>query len=136
MAGTLTLRVVSPEKVQLETEVASLQFPGEDGLFGVLPRHAPMLALTDSGLLRARTPRGETLEMIIHDGFAEVRGDTVTILTRAAERPEEIDLERARQAAERARELLRRGLSREEFDLVRAQAALRRALARQRAARR
>lgn len=133
-ANTLTLKVVSPEGVLLEVEAVSVQFPGEDGSFGILPRHAAMTSLTESGLLRARTSQGEEIEYIVHDGFAQVRNDVVTVLTRSAEKPDEIDLERARAAVDRARG---RMLETEaEIDLVRAQMALRRALMRERLARR
>ncbi|MFQ5747877.1 MAG: ATP synthase F1 subunit epsilon [Planctomycetota bacterium] len=126
---TLTLRIITPRTVVLETEAGSLRFPGEDGLFGVLPRHAAMVARTDSGTLSATTPAGESIERVIHDGFAEVRQGVVTILTRSAEKPEEIDLDRAKAAAERARERLRARNS--DVDHIRALGALKRSLARQ-----
>ncbi len=132
--STLNLKVVSPQGVLLETEAASVQFPGEDGLYGLLPRHAAMTALTESGVLRARNSAGEEVELLIHDGFAQVQDNQVTVLTRSAEKPEEIDLDRAERAVERARERLLAHKS--EVDLVRAQMALRRALLRERLARR
>lgn len=130
----ITLRIVSPERVLLEQQVQSVRFPGEDGLYGVLPRHAPMVSLTQSGLLTAPMPGGETLEYVVHDGFAEVRDNVVTVLTRSAEKPHEIDLDRAREAADRARERLRD--RDDQYDRARALAALRRALERERLARR
>ena len=133
-ANTLTLKVVSPQGGLLETEAVSVQFPGEDGSFGILPRHAAMTSLTESGLLRARTAQGEQIEYVIHDGFAQVRNNVVTVLTRSAEKPDEIDLERARAAVERARGRMLE--TQAEIDLVRAQMALRRALMRERLARR
>lgn len=133
-ANTLTLKVVSPVGILLETEAVSVQFPGEDGSFGILPRHAAMTSLTESGLLRARTPQGEEIEYIIHDGFAQVRNDVVTVLTRSAEKPDEIDLERARAAVDRARGRMLE--TQAEIDLLRAQMSLRRALMRERLARR
>lgn len=132
--STLRLRIISPEGVLADTEAVSVVFPGEDGEFGILPRHAPMVSLTESGLLRATGANGETVEFVIHDGFAEVRDNVVTILSRSAEKPEEIDLERAERAAKRAMERLR--ADRTEIDLARAQIALRRALMREKAARR
>lgn len=133
-AKTLTLRIVSPEGSVVETEAVSVRVPGEGGSFGVLPRHAPLVALTDSGLLSARTPDGRNLEYLIHDGFAEVRDDVVTVLTRSAEDPAAIDLERAAQAAQRARDHLRAEVA--DLDYARAVAALRRALMREKIARR
>jgi len=133
-AKTLTLRIVSPEGSVVETEAVSVRVPGEGGSFGVLPRHASMVSLTDSGLLSARTPDGRTLEFLIHDGFAEVRDDVVTVLTRSAEDPAAIDLERAAEAAQRARDHLRAEAA--DMDSARAVAALRRALMREKVARR
>jgi len=132
--SSLTLKVVSPQGVVLEAEATSVKFPGEDGLFGILPRHAAMTSLTASGLLHARTTQGEEIEFVIHDGFAQVRNNVVTVLTRSAEKPGEIDLDRARAAVERAKTRMLE--QRAEIDLLRAQMALRRALIRERLARR
>ena len=132
--SSLRLRIVTPEGVVTDAEVRSVVFPGEDGLFGVLPRHAPMVSLTESGILSARDLAGQEVEYVIHDGFAEVRDNVVTVLSRSCEKPEEIDLERAQQAAKRAMERLR--ADRTEIDFARAQIALRRALMREKAARR
>ena len=134
MSGSFKVRVVSPERILLEAEVVSARFPGEDGSFGVLPRHAAMVSLTESGPLLARTTDGRELEFLIHDGFAEVRDDVLTVLTRSAEKPGEVDLERAKRAAERARERIRNDLTK--VDYSRALSALRRALARERYGRR
>ena len=133
-AANLTLKVVSPEGIVLDMEASSVQFPGEDGLFGILPRHAAMTSLTESGMLSAKSATGETMEMIVHDGFAQVANNVVTVLTRSAEQPAEIDLDRAKKAAERARQRLLVGKN--EVDFVRAQMALQRALIRERLARR
>jgi len=133
-AKILKLRIVSPEGAVVERDVVSVQVPGEGGSFGVLPRHAPLVALTGSGVLSAKTAEGSRIEYLIHDGFAEVRDDVVTVLTRSAEDPAKIDLERAAKAAERARERLR--LHAGDVDQARAVAALRRALMREKVARR
>jgi len=132
-AKTLKLHVIDPDGTVVETEVSSVRVPGEGGSFGVLPRHAPLVALTGSGLLTARAADGGTIELLIHEGFAEVRDDVVTVLTRSAEDPAKIDLERAAKAAERARERLQR--EDPELDEERAHAALRRALVREKVAR-
>jgi F-type H+-transporting ATPase subunit epsilon len=132
--STLTLSIVSPEQSLLETEVSNVQIPGADGMFGVLPRHAQLVSLTASGLLSAAATDGEQIEMLIHDGFAEVSGDAVVILSRSAEMVAAIDIERAQQAAKRAQERLRSKDS--AVDVARAGAALRRALLRERLAKR
>ncbi len=129
MSAPFRLRIVSPEAVPLEAEALSVRFPGADGSIGVLPRHARMVSLTESGLLTARLADGKEVEYLIHDGFAAVRPESLTILTRSAEEPAAVDLDRARKAADRARERLR--LDRSRYDLARAQSSLRRALVRQ-----
>jgi len=133
MAGTLTLRVITPERVALDRSVASVRLPALDGSMGVLPRHAPMIAALDAGLLRYREqPGGPEQVLFVSGGFAEVRGETLRVVSEAGEKPAEIDLERAREAEKRARERLaqRREEGGAPIDLVRAEAALRRALAR------
>lgn len=132
--SSLTLRIVTPEKVVVEMAARSVRVPGEDGSFGVLPRHATMVALTDTGTLHVRDDSNQEHLFLIHDGFAEVRDNVVTILSRSAELPDQIDLERAQRAAERARELMRGQVA--DVDMVRATAALRRALMREKLARR
>jgi len=136
MAGTLTLRVITPERIALDREVASVRLPGLDGSIGVLPRHAPMVAALEPGLVRYRTPSGADEEaLFVAGGFAEVRGATLRVVSPAGEAPAEIDEERAREAEQRARERMAAGMSTkgEPLDLARAEAALRRALARLRA---
>ena len=93
--SSFTLRVVCPQEILLEAEVESARFPGEDGALGVLAHHTTMVALTESGLLRARTSQGENLEFVVHSGFAEMRDNVLTVLTQAAENVESIDLDRA-----------------------------------------
>jgi F-type H+-transporting ATPase subunit epsilon len=128
--STLSLSIVSPEKSVLEAEVSSVQVPGAEGMFGVLPRHAQLVSLAASGLLSAVAADGEIIEMLIHGGFAEVSGDAVVILSHSAEKVSDIDVERAQQAAKRAQERLSSKSS--GVDVSRAGAALRRSLLRER----
>ncbi|HJP02967.1 MAG TPA: ATP synthase F1 subunit epsilon [Planctomycetota bacterium] len=135
----LTLRVITPERIVLDTTAASVRVPGLDGDMGIFPRHAGMVAALDAGLVRYRADGAEQT-LFVDGGFAEVRGGTVRVLTAAGESTEEIDVERARQAEERALERLsHRGEVRAResaIDFLRAEAALRRALLRQQLGRR
>jgi len=132
MAGTLTLRVITPDRIALDRSVASVRLPGLDGSIGVLPRHAPMIAALDTGLVRFRAVPGGPEELLfVSGGFAEVRGETLRVVSEAGEKPEEIDETRAREAEKRARERITVArASGGEIDLLRAEAALQRALAR------
>lgn len=138
MSDSITLRVITPEKVLVEAQASYVQFPGIDGLTGVLKGHAPLVSALDAGVLEWKSG-GSTEEMFVAGGFCEVRDNVVRVVTEAGEPISEIDLDRAEESAERARERLRGkkvDFDQAEFDLVRAQAALRRALMRQHAARR
>ena len=135
MADTITLRVITPETIVLDTTAESVKVPAVDGLMGILPKHAPMVAALGAGAM-SYVSGGKEHQLFVSTGFAEVRDNTLRILTPAGEEPQEIDLERARQAEARARERLkprRTGMTAEEaeVDLVRAQTSLRRALMRQ-----
>lgn len=130
MAGQLTLRIITPERVALDTTAESVRIPGLDGDMGILPKHAPMVAALAVGVLRYTHGGGEATEFV-GGGFAEVKNDTVRVVTSAGEAPEEIDEERARAAEKRARERISSArVSGEPVDLIRAQASLRRAIMR------
>src|SRR5262245_32093969 len=108
MAGSLTLRVITPDRIALDQPVESVRVPGADGQLGVLPRHAPMVAVLDVGILRYRA-EGKPQAMFVSGGFCEVRDNTVRVVTEAGERPQEIDEARAREAEQRARERISQG---------------------------
>jgi F-type H+-transporting ATPase subunit epsilon len=125
----LHLEVVTPARVVLEKEVDIVVVPGSEGEFGVLPGHVSFLSGIVPGELRY-TAGSEKEIVAVTTGFAEVFKNNVSILVDAAERAPEIDVERARKAMERAKERLSRDRSDNEIDFARAEAALRRAVAR------
>lgn len=132
--ATLRLEVITAEREVLSEDVESVVAPGMEGQLGILPRHAPLLTALVPGELRARKPGGEELVLALSGGFMEVLPDRVIVLADAAERAEEIDLERAEAARRRAQERLAHPTP--EVDLARAQASLQRALVRLRVAQR
>ena len=123
----LRLEFVTPERAIVHDEVDEVGLPGEEGDFGVLPGHAPLLAALRMGNMWYRKGR-ETKHAFIDGGFAEVVGDRVSILAPVAERAEEIDLARAEAAKRRAEELLAKPTS--DMDFERARIALLRAISR------
>ncbi|MBC7106404.1 MAG: F0F1 ATP synthase subunit epsilon [Firmicutes bacterium] len=128
---TQRLDVITPERVVLSDEVRFLVAPGTEGELGILPEHAPLVTTLDIGIMRVHK-ENRTYRVVVTGGFMEVHRNRVVVLASAAERAEEIDVERARAAKERAE---RRLASRDpEVDLVRAEAALKRALTRLKAA--
>jgi F-type H+-transporting ATPase subunit epsilon len=128
VADRLTLEVATPSRLVVSESVDEVVVPGSEGYFGVLPGHAPLLATLGIGVLTYRIGRDE-FRLALSRGFAEVRNDKVIVLADAAERPEDIDRERAERARERAERRLA-GRTQEEIDYTRAAAALARALTR------
>ncbi len=125
----LFLEVVTPENALVSQEVDMVVAPGTEGEFGVLPGHVLFLSGIVPGELRY-TDGSERGSIFVTTGFAEVSNDRVSVLVDAAEKTTEIDIERAKQAIERARERLAKERGREDIDFRRAEAALQRALLR------
>lgn len=129
---TVPVSIVTPEKVALETDAESLVVPAFGGQLGILPGHAPLLAQLMYGEVKI-TANGQISYFAISGGFVEAHPKKVAIFAETAEMAEEINVERARLAQERAQaELSRKDGG--EADIAKAQAALRRALIRLRIA--
>lgn len=127
--------IVTAERTVLDDDVDMVVAPGIDGQLGILPHHAPLMtALTYGELVIRRTGREEEF-IAIGGGFLEVGPDHVTILADSAERAEEIDEERADAARLRAEAVMAQK-QREDVDLARAEATLRRSIIRLKVARR
>lgn len=121
------LRIITPDRVFYEGEVAMVEFNTTEGEIGVLPRHIPLTVIVKPGILVIKEEEGEK-RAALHAGFAEILPDSVTILAEIIEWPDEIDGHRAEAALERAQERLQN--KNVETDLARAETALLRAMAR------
>ncbi len=126
--SSMQLDIVTTERSVCCQLVDAVIAPGIEGQLGILPHHAPLMTILQAGELVLRRGNEEEI-MVISGGFLEVRPDRVIILADSAERAEEIDLERAEAARKRAEERLRERKV-EGFDELRAETALRRAIAR------
>jgi len=127
MADTFQLEIVTPEKKVVETAAEEVQIPGKNGYLGILPGHAPLISELSVGEITFRENSNEQ-RLAVAWGFAEVLPNKVTILAETAERPAEIDVDRARKAKERAEQRLMSGDT--SVDVDRALDALHRAEAR------
>jgi F-type H+-transporting ATPase subunit epsilon len=125
---SLELQVVTPARLMVQERVDEAQVPGRNGYLGILPGHAPLLSELQMGELSYRQGNRWTY-LSAFWGFVEVLPDRVIVLAEMAERGEEIDVDRAREARERAEDRLKHAAD-PDVDLVRAQAALQRALVR------
>jgi len=127
MAETFQLEIVTPEKKVVDTAVEEVQIPGKNGYIGILPGHAPLITELSVGEIIYRESSTEQ-RLAVAWGFAEVLPNKVTVLAETAEKPSEIDVERARKAKERAEQRLTSGDT--SVDVNRALDALHRAQAR------
>jgi len=108
MPDTLQLEIVTPERQVVSEAVSEVQIPGKNGYLGILPGHAPLITEVGVGEISYHSD-GSTHHLAVAWGFAEVLPSKVTILAESAERADQIDAERARQARDRAEKLLRSG---------------------------
>ena len=108
MPDTFQLEIVTPEKKVVETAAEEVQIPGKNGYLGVLPGHAPLITELSVGEITYRENSTEQ-RLAVAWGFAEVLPNKVTILAETAERPAEINVDRARKAKERAEQRLASG---------------------------
>jgi len=126
------LAVLAPDHTVFEGWVEGLVAPGSEGYFGVLARHAPMVAELTAGEFALVDDQGRRRFFAVSGGYLEVGWEGVTALVDAAEEADEIDVARARSAQERARRRLRSHGP--DVDMARAEASLRRAINRLRVA--
>ncbi len=122
---TIRVEIVSQDRLVYEGEADIVTAPSVEGEIGVLPDHAPLIAILALGVIKVQ--RGEQEEVFtVTGGFIEVQPDIVTIMAEASEHVAEIDVERARRARERAKETLEKERPPDTESYLKIQAALRR----------
>ena len=127
MADKLNLEIMTPERRVLSEKVDEIVVPGLEGELGILPQHTPLISQLQTGILSYR--QGTEKKLVhVSGGFVEVLPDQVAVLSDVAERPEEIDIERARKARERAETRIATGG--DDIDFRRAELKLQRAMIR------
>ena len=124
MANTFQLEIVTPSRLLVKDAAEEAQIPGVSGYLGILPGHAPLITELGVGEITYKAS-GAIHTLSVAWGFMEVLPDKVTILAEAAERPHEIDVERAQKAKDRAEQRLKSNDV--EVDYTRAEDALQRA---------
>jgi len=124
--ATLRLEIVTPETKAYSEDVDMVTLPGSEGELGIYPNHVPVLTTLKPGELRIMRNGIETA-LAIGEGFVEIRGDGVSILTDMALESEKIDAAAAEAAVERAQAALKEDHGPEEVAAI--QASLQKALA-------
>ena len=126
--NTFKVSIITPERTFYEGEATMIEFNTVEGEIGVYPKHIPLTTVIAPGICTISEAEGQK-KAAVHAGLAEILPDKVTLLAEIAEWPDEIDVERARKAEDRARERIANKT--ENIDLLRAEIALKKALVRQ-----
>lgn len=126
------LKILTPDGMFFEGEGEFLEFASVEGQMGVYKNHIPLTTILEPCVVKVHA-NGEKKKAAVLGGFIEIQKERITILAEDANWPEEIDVERAKAAKQRAEERLNKRES--GTDVVRAEAALKRAVARIGAAR-
>ena len=121
----LHLEIVTAERLVLSDDVDQVNAPTKDGRVGILPRHMPLITVLTEGELSI-IKNGVRTEFAVFGGFMVVLPDRVTIWADSCDRSDEIDLDRAEEARQRAEERIAQRKS--DQDMIQAEAELRRAL--------
>jgi F-type H+-transporting ATPase subunit epsilon len=108
MADTFELEIVTPERLVVKDHAEEMQLPARNGYIGVMAGHAPLITELAVGEL-SYVAQGYTERLAVSWGFAEVLPNKVTVLAERAERAEDIDINRAQEARNRAEERLKSG---------------------------
>ncbi|MDP4198020.1 MAG: F0F1 ATP synthase subunit epsilon [Bacteroidota bacterium] len=128
MAKALKLQLVTPDRTIFEGEVDELTAPGEVGPFTILINHTPIVSALVPGTFRYRFGKGEE-NFVLGGGFLEFHENQATVLASSAEKPEQIDLDRAERSRQRAEQRLQHAVD-GTIDYDRARASRDRAKAR------
>lgn len=127
MSDTFYIEILTPDRKFFWGDVESVIVKTPTGEMGILKDHMPLVVLIDTGAIRIKKD-GEWIEAVLSQGFMEVKQNKTIILVDTAEWPDEIDINRAKAAKERAEERMLRKVSQVEY--IQSKAALERAMAR------
>ena len=117
MAGTIKLEIVTPEAITFSDDVDMVTLTGTEGEMGILPQHMPLMTSLVGGEIHVRKGM-ENIFLAVGDGFVQVTGERVAILTDMAIRAENIDEAKAEEARRRAEARLAEKLTDEESAMV------------------
>lgn len=122
MADKIEFELVAPERLLIEGEFDMIVLPGEDGDFGVLPRHAPIISTLRPGTIVIFEDGQITSRIFVAAGFAEVTAERLTVMAEQASRIEEIDRAEVQQAISDLRDDI--GIARDDSERATAEAGL------------
>ena len=119
MAATLKLEIVTPDAKVYSEDVDMVTLPGVEGEMGIYPEHVPLMTQLSAGEIIVRKG-GQDFFLAVGEGFVEITGERVAVLTDMAIRAENIDEVKAEEARKRAEARLAEQIDDEEAALVNA----------------
>jgi F-type H+-transporting ATPase subunit epsilon len=119
MANTLKLEIVTPDSQTFSDDVEMVTLPGAEGEMGIYPMHVPLMTQIVAGEIIVRKD-GRDSSLAVGDGFAEITGDRVAVMTDMAIKAENIDEAKAEEARRRAEARLTEKLDVEQLEMVNA----------------
>ncbi len=130
MSKQLDLKIVTPDGVMYNSEADKVSIPTRDGGITVYPDHIPLVSVLEPGEISVHK-EDYNVNMAVSTGVLEVRPDSkLYILADTAERAEEIDVEQAKKARQRAKEMLEQKKNQEDVDFARLQSKIEKEAAR------
>ncbi len=127
------LEIITPDRVFWSGKASMLELNTTEGQVGIYRRHIPMTMIIEPGIVKIHL-EGELKEAAVHAGFIEILPDKITMMAEVAEWPDEIDINRAKEAEQRAERRLQAHDPR--IDMSRAELALKKSIVRQQLAER
>jgi F-type H+-transporting ATPase subunit epsilon len=122
------LEIITPDRIFWKGQASMLEFNTTEGEVGIYKHHIPMTMILQPGIMKIHQDK-ELKEAAVHAGFVEILQEKITVMAEIAEWPDEIDLNRAKEAEARAQRRLQ--AHDPKIDISRAEVALKRALVRQ-----
>jgi F-type H+-transporting ATPase subunit epsilon len=124
----IKVEIVTPAKIAFTGNVKSITIPGTKGNFQVLFNHAPLMSSFEVGFIKIENESGESTNYSTSGGTVEVLNNKVVVLAESFESKEQIDIKRAEQALERAKNRIKNKKSEQTIDVSRVEFAIKRAI--------
>lgn len=124
MSEKINTEIVTPEALLFSEEAKIVVIPGEEGEFGVLEKHAPLISTVKTGVLIVETVSGEKKEIFLSGGFAEVTPDRCTILATEAIETKNIKNDTLKQRIDKANDIIKKSDDIREQEKAQAEIAL------------
>lgn len=130
---SIKFEIATPERVLMKEEILSVSVPTTSGEVTILPDHIPLISILKSGVLEIHLLNGDISLMSVSGGFLEVLKNKIVILADTAEKAEELDEQRIKDAREKAEEMRKSEKAKDEVEFANIASRIEKELARERA---